>query len=481
MQRASTSRLSPHRFPISPPSITAVSVVSGATHPPVIPSELSSSTRTADSRLISSLQSQSSVYSALHSQSHSHPHPNPHPPHQQHPYFFSASEPSPATQVSWASESMDDHDGALSNPVRLLTEAAEEHSSGSSAASREELPFRKETTTKPPLPIQYRLPETIRAMLNEEPTDQWIHVLTSDVTYLGSGILNMVIESARESLSVEDKAFFKPPRKDTKRDLGPEYDPVALALLTEQESAAFFDSFFAKLHPMLPVLDPSLHTPVFVRSRSSFLFTAICAHGASFLLGAEEATKRLRIHAQRLLEMVSRRGFASVEVVQAFLIWVSWLPSTLCHSRFLDNVDHTDSVQVQRIARNRERSWINLFLWDSRLSMVFGQATRLVQNDLIRNEEWSFHDLAIPEDVVTTASVALRRRLGVLSDALRSEIYMRPMADSNWVVKKVDEVLQSWYSFWIPRCNSDPYLELVYQHTRDFGAELRTTVAISSF
>ena len=31
-------------------------------------------------------------------------------------------------------------------------------------------------------------------------------------------------------------------------------------------------------------------------------------------MGAEEATKRLRIHAQRLAELISRRGFASVEV-----------------------------------------------------------------------------------------------------------------------------------------------------------------------
>jgi hypothetical protein len=56
-------------------------------------------------------------------------------------------------------------------------------------------------------------------------------------------------------------------------------------------------------------------------------------------VGAEEATKRLRIHAQRLSELISRRRFASVEVghrdvcqliqiVQAFLIWISWLPSS---------------------------------------------------------------------------------------------------------------------------------------------------------
>lgn len=85
-----------------------------------------------------------------------------------------------------------------------------------------------------------------------------------------------------------------------------------------------------------------------MQGRSAFLLTAICAHGASLTPGAEEATKRLRIHAHRLSEQISRRKFASVEVgvviplhgpvqligwhdqiVQAFLIWISWLPSSV--------------------------------------------------------------------------------------------------------------------------------------------------------
>lgn len=57
--------------------------------------------------------------------------------------------------------------------------------------------------------------------------------------------------------------------------------------------------------------------------------------------GAEEATKRLRWHAQRLAEMINPKQYASVEVsqrgtgtslikqiIQAFLIWSTWLPSS---------------------------------------------------------------------------------------------------------------------------------------------------------
>lgn len=55
-------------------------------------------------------------------------------------------------------------------------------------------------------------------------------------------------------------------------------------------------------------------TNAVVQSRSAFLFTAICAHGASLTAGAEEATKRLRIHTQRLADQISPRGFISVEV-----------------------------------------------------------------------------------------------------------------------------------------------------------------------
>ncbi|GFZ43058.1 hypothetical protein JCM24511_00776 [Saitozyma sp. JCM 24511] len=408
------------------------------------------------------------------------------------------------SQTSWHEGGDESNDGGLANPVRLLAEAAEEASSGSGGYGEQMGAIRPSSHRPPVLPPQYMLPDTMASLLHEGSVDPRIAGLSLDLDFLAQGLQALVAPTARQSLSAEDKAFFKPPKKMVKRDLGADCDPIDLALITETEANAFFDIYFQRLHPLLSVLDPELHKPAFVRCRSSFLFTAICAHGASLMSGAEQATKRLRYHAQKLSDEISRRGFASVEVVQAFLVWVSWLPSSepfqeerlwhetkfainmavelglsepspsnfdvvSPHASFLacfESIDLQNANQVGRIIRNRERLWIHLFLWDSSLSLAFGKATRFLQNEMIRNESWCNHPLASPEDYVTTASVVLRRRLVSVAANMRSEIHSRLDEPSDWICPKIDEVFQQWHATWTPQTNKSPYLELVYRYTR---------------
>ncbi|KAK1927058.1 hypothetical protein DB88DRAFT_9665 [Papiliotrema laurentii] len=417
------------------------------------------------------------------------PQPDLHPPETS---FQIISPHSLGSNISQQTEGGNDHDNDLSNPVRLLAEAAEE--GGPSVQPT--------IMAEPVLPLQYTLPETIHAMLHDGDVDPRVADLRSDTEYLAQGLEAMLSDTAQRSLTQEDMRFFKPARNQVKRDVGSEYDPVDLALVTLREVRVFLESFFNKLHPVLPVLDPILHTPEWIRGRSAFLLTAICAHGASMTVGAEEATKRLRIHAQRLSELISRRRFASVEIVQAFLIWISWLPSShpfqeekLWHeTKFAINmaveleiakprreeVDSgmdssllaclegmpLDEQTVDRIRRNRDRLWLQLFLLDSSLSLAFGKATRFSQDHLTRDENWCFHPLATQYDAVVTACVVLRRRLVILSETLRSEILTRSNTSSDWVIRRVDEVLDPWYQLWSQRCRNDPYLELMYRHTR---------------
>lgn len=154
---------------------------------------------------------------------------------------------------------------------------------------------------------------------------------------------------------------------------------------------------------------------------------------------------------------MQRVDFAAVrligsQIVQAFLIWISWLPSSqpfqeerLWHetkyainmavelgvsqtmtaatlagtgeglaadlAACLADLPSYDTAVVDRVVRNRQRLWLHLFLWDSSLSLAFGKATRFNQDSLIRNETWCFHDLATEHDKITTACVVLRRRL----------------------------------------------------------------------
>ncbi|BEI91186.1 uncharacterized protein CcaverHIS019_0400060 [Cutaneotrichosporon cavernicola] len=234
---------------------------------------------------------------------------------------------SPATEQSCSSwyegvDSVDDNEGELTNPVRLLVEAAE------ASARVSELSRPASASGPPTIPLQYTLPDTLRSLANEGEVDERLAHLAADAEYLAEGLQLMTSDAAPAGLTSAEKSFFKPFRKSIRRELEIEYDPLARSLINEREACVFFDAYFQRLHPLLPVLDPTLHTMEFIHRRSLFLFSVICAHGASMTSGAEEATKRLRWHAQRLAEMINPKGYASVEIIQAFLIWSTWLPSS---------------------------------------------------------------------------------------------------------------------------------------------------------
>ena len=77
------------------------------------------------------------------------------------------------------------------------------------------------------------------------------------------------------------------------------------------------------------MLDPALHTPHFVRSRSAVLLAVILAEGAAAiatLAGATDADMaracRLYTHAEKLHLVVCATAAKSVEIVQAQLVSV---------------------------------------------------------------------------------------------------------------------------------------------------------------
>lgn len=156
-----------------------------------------------------------------------------------------------------------EHDGGLSNPVRLLAEAAEESLAPDNDHQVDEFVLPANGLLETILPPQYSLPATLHEMIRDRTgqADPHIGSIRLDSEYLAQGLMSLLSDDAQNHLSSDDKRFFKPPRREVRRDLGPEYDPLALALLTPKEARAFFGSFYLKLHPMLPVLDPALHTP----------------------------------------------------------------------------------------------------------------------------------------------------------------------------------------------------------------------------
>jgi len=175
-------------------------------------------------------------------------------------------------------------------------------------------------------------------------------------------------------------------------------------------------SFYENLSHTRWGLDPFLHTPGFVRSRSAFLFTSVLAASASFATGMAALCKRLCIHRDSLARRIPFSGFRSVEIVLAFMVNIPWMApgrhwtndltcaylstaltialdlslnkivlpsSTIRPPGFLDRIAKADCIeagraleidgfgdmdafspQARRLLRTRERVWLSLFVLD---------------------------------------------------------------------------------------------------------------------
>lgn len=199
-------------------------------------------------------------------------------------------------------------------------------------------------------------------------------------------------------------------------DNSPDFDPINLGLVTQEEANTLFAFFYERLSHTRWGLDPVVHTTAFVRSRSAFLFTSILAASALFMPQAEALSKRLSNHRNHLAQTVISNRNRSVEIVLAFMVNIPWrtpgkhwaddetcaylsmaltlaldlslnkivVPSpTIRPAGFLDRVakaeciDSAKALQLdgfpqvdpssawgRRLLRTRERVWLALFVLD---------------------------------------------------------------------------------------------------------------------
>lgn len=138
----------------------------------------------------------------------------------------------------------------------------------------------------------------------------------------------------------------------------------------------------ANLNPFICQFDPLLHTFEYVRETSSFLLSAMLAAAAKALDPSLQS--HLRDHAETLFAKAFCRGDKSASHVQAILILTYWKEPE--DTRAFMNVGlairiameldwHNLAVHSQtsersdfeaRKARNIERTWLVLFVYDRR-------------------------------------------------------------------------------------------------------------------
>lgn len=246
-------------------------------------------------------------------------------------------------------------------------------------------------------------------------------------------------------------------------DVGPDLDPIDLGLITTEEGDELFSYFFQNLAHTRWGIDPLIHTCTWVRNRSAFLFTSICATSALFIPYAAAISKRLSFHCRNLAFKVIENRSRSVEIVLAFMVNVPWMqprshwaddesvaylqialtiamdlslhklithpaPPAYPASRSpisgadrisperaldLDGYDDLDvkSELAQRLLRRRERTWLALFVLERGVCLARGRRYTLPVTPLIENcDQWHVSSIADPRQDGAIVSVAVLRR-----------------------------------------------------------------------
>ncbi|KAJ5219756.1 hypothetical protein N7468_008960 [Penicillium chermesinum] len=323
------------------------------------------------------------------------------------------------------------------------------------------------------------------------------------------------------------KSFFVPTRASL--DIGPELDPVDLGLVTFVEAESLFSFFYHNLAHTRWGLDPLVHTAVFVRSQSAFLFTSILGAAALFMPSAAALSKRLLRHSKWLAKKVVTHRFRSVEIVLAFIVNVPWMapgerlgdddtcsyiamaltvaldlslnkivtPSSSYNqdllgrlaradcidakrAMYMDGFDDVDpnSERGRRLLRRRERSWIALFVVERGVCLAHGRSYTVPLTALIEHcDTWHQSDIADQRDGQMNSMAVLRRDLDDLFRRVKSSCDSYRVIDpgsqaAQSIKSTIESFYEQWYATWGLAISEGgtrslpPYVEILVTHTQ---------------
>ncbi|KAF2635882.1 hypothetical protein P280DRAFT_501671 [Massarina eburnea CBS 473.64] len=201
-------------------------------------------------------------------------------------------------------------------------------------------------------------------------------------------------------------------------------DPIAKGVINHAIATSLFERFMGNLNPFISQFDPVLHTFDYVRETSPFLFSSMLTAVAKAL--NPSIYSPLRDHAEKLFAQAFRRGDKSPEVVQAILVLTYWkepedtrafvnvgLAIRIAmelgwHKLVHDQTTGSNELEARR-ARNIERTWLVLFVYDRSISMQTGRPWMIERGQFIEAVgEWYSSSLASLHDGLLCAFVTLR-------------------------------------------------------------------------
>jgi hypothetical protein len=263
-------------------------------------------------------------------------------------------------------------------------------------------------------------------------------------------------------------------------------DPIVAGIFSEDYARNLFEMFFIRLNPFVNLFDPALHTFQYVRSKCPFLFTTIMMACCKFF--ASDHYEQLHQLAQSFAVRAFAENWKRVEVCQAFACLVYWkepedqrtwtyigYASRMAVELGLNQYvgkrtpDETDRQLLER--RNRERTYLVLFVHDRSLSTQTGRQWMLPECELVKHSV-TWHDDSgspiRPEDVILAAFVQLRRIASETTELLqprRGNTGHHTNVNYDVILRTCNNNLTQWSETWeqeMGRGQSCRYVPLKY-------------------
>ncbi|KAG9096634.1 hypothetical protein FRC06_008480 [Ceratobasidium sp. 370] len=200
-------------------------------------------------------------------------------------------------------------------------------------------------------------------------------------------------------------------------------DPVTAGIVPPDAVRVLFNFYHETLNPIIALLDPALHTPTYVRARSSVLFTAILCVACRFM--RPRAWERCNALGQTLLGRALADGICSIEYVQALSLMTFWkdprdssswrkvgLAIRMAYELNIQAPRERPLAAMEQLAReqlNKERTWLQLVCYDLTTAMQRNKPQMIPDFHLQDSYEWLTNHPEFPcnADAMLVASAAL--------------------------------------------------------------------------
>ncbi|KAG6987409.1 Protein priB [Fusarium oxysporum f. sp. conglutinans] len=258
-------------------------------------------------------------------------------------------------------------------------------------------------------------------------------------------------------------------------------DPLASRLIDDNDASLYFQLFFQIRHPLIGLLDATLHTREYVYGCSFTLFSVICALGCAVSARPRDRAiypvlSSLASGNIRWCIAASVKSLSTIQAIIAFQYWAPlaarqaddpyWL--TLSHAVQLAKemgINRSDVVKeyvnaefpnaspelTDRCARNYERAWLYTFIVDKGFGALNGRLQCMSWKAVPRTAvDWWKSPMAEPTDRIISGVIEIR---GLLLQAMekRRHIISTPASILEWHEEAYDRLT----SVRNERCQSD--------------------------